>query len=180
MAEDTSLEDKKPNVVTNRRGFNVTVTSVPFTGDEEESRIRESNFHITMNTNVRLDVDDSEMTPFVSGLQEAANELLGDPDNLEMIVSFPYGGEFNPETILNIDVTTRVEIGKDDAHGKRLHLHAILKIRHNSKIRLDFARVKSRMNEILEDKNYPYPVHYVHVEVYNDRGQRVVRYLKKT
>lgn len=159
--------------------FNITVTSVPFTGDEEEAKIRESNFHITMNTNVRLDFELNELLPYVTGLQNAANELLGNPDHIERIVQFPFGGEFNPETILNIDSTTRVEIGKDDAHGRRLHLHAMFKIRHKSKIRLDYAQLKKEMNDILKESNYPFPIAYVHVEVLNDRGQRVMRYLRK-
>lgn len=159
--------------------FNISVTSVPFEGDEAGHKIRTSTFHITMNTNTRIDAPVDEMGEFVEPLQSAANELLGDPDYIEKFLQFPYGGEFNPETVLGIEVTTRVEVGKDDAHGRRLHLHALLKITHNSRVRLSFPILKREMNHILEEKDYPLRVHYLHAEVINDRGERVVRYLKK-
>ena len=167
----------------NSGGIKISVTSVPFAGVESVAAVKDSVFHVTLNTNTRIDVPDSEIEPYVKGLQDAANLLFGDVEYMKRIVKFPYAednGEFDSNHILAVDTTTRVEIGKDDAHGKRLHLHVIFKLTHKSRIHLVFHKVKSEMNSILAEKEYPHRIHYVHVEVFNDRGQRLRRYLHKT
>ena len=142
-----------------------TVEVVEFTPPSQRSRVRHrvSDFFVTMNTNKRIDGDISKDSPLVTLLQQSAAEVFGEDEHVIKFVRFPHGGSWDEENIVGLNVVTGVEIGTDDAHGKRLHLHAQFKVTHTSYIRLDYKELQNEMNRVLEHKGYPLMIHYTHV-----------------
>lgn len=127
---------------------------------------RVSNFHVTLNTNIRIDEDLTPESRLVRVLQDTANQVFGEEGHFTNFVQFPKGGMWNVENIIGLDVVTGVEVGTDDAHGRRLHLHVQFKVRHRSYLRLDGEKIKSEMNIMLNRNAYPHPIAYVHITVH--------------
>jgi hypothetical protein len=101
----------------------------------------------------------------VTKLQAAANETFTNTDRIVKFVTFPHGGSFDPDHIIDIKTVTGVEVGKMD-RGRRLHLHVQFKIRHRTWVRLDPAAIKAEINAVLEESGYPHQIHYIHISVH--------------
>ena len=141
-------------------------------------RRRISDFFIMMNTNTRIDGELTAQSPIVKVLEESARELFGEEAHFTKFVLFPKGGSWDDGHIDSLNVVTGVGIGTDDAHGKRLHLHAQFKVTHRSFIKLDYKVLQSEMNSILEEKKYPLKIHYTHVTFHKSDMSR--EYILKT
>jgi len=141
-------------------------------------RRRVSDFFITMNTNKRIDGELTGSSPLVTILEDSARVLFGQEDHFLKFVRFPKGGQWDNDHIISLDVVTGVEIGTDDAHGKRLHLHGQFKVTHRSYLQLDYKALQDEMNRILESKGYPLMIHYTHVTFH--RADMAREYIGKT
>jgi len=150
----------------------------PPSASQGRVRNRISDFFITMNTNKRIDGELTAESPLVTILEDAARELFGQEEHFLRFVTFPHGGQWDDDHIVALDVVTGVEIGTDDAHGKRLHLHAQFKVTHRSYIRLDYHVLQDEMNRILESKGYPLMIHYTHVTFH--RTDMAREYIRKS
>ena len=145
-------------------GIQKTVEIVPFAqAVRGKVRNRISDFMVTMNTNTRIDGNLTAESPLVKILESAGASLFGEDAHFTKFVKFPKGGSWNAENIVALNVLTGVEVGTDDAHGHRLHLHADFKVTHRSFIKLDYHAIQDEMNRILEAKGYPLRIHYTHV-----------------
>lgn len=120
-------------------------------------RSRISNFHITLNTNVRVGTN---LKSQMENLQKCAAETFTEERSITQFVMFPKGGSWNTKYILGFDVAVGVEVGQNQS---RLHCHVQFKVKHRSYVRLDCGKIKSEMNEILKKNEFNYPIAYVHV-----------------
>jgi len=116
-----------------------------------------------MNTNHWIDGEITPNSPLITLLEQSARELFEDEEHFLKFVRFPKGGQWDDDNIQGLDVVTGVEVGTDDAHGKRLHLHAQFKITHTTYIKLDYKELQKEMNNILGSNGYPLMIHYTHV-----------------
>jgi len=146
------------------------------TGGRVRNRI--SDFFITLNTNKRIDGELTAESPLVTILEDGARDLFGQEEHFLQFVRFPHGGSWDDDHIVALNVVTGIEIGTDDAHGKRLHLHAQFKVTHRSYIRLDYHALQDEMNKILESKGYPLRIHYTHVTFH--RSDMSIEYIRKS
>ena len=112
---------------------------------------------------MRIDEELTSDSSLVTELQSAADRVFSQPAHFTKFVKFPRGGEWNSTHIVGLNVKTGVEVGKDDAHGKRLHLHVQFKVSHRTFVKLDFKEVQEEMNRVLEEMDYPHRIHYTHV-----------------
>lgn len=130
--------------------------------DKKKMPFRVSNFLITMNTNVRF-TEATGIEEWAPGLYQMGERLFGDSDRVGRFVTFPEGGAWDARHIVSVDSTMKVEVGHN-ACGQRLHLHANVKIRHKSYIRLDIPRIQIEANDFLSEMAYPFPIHHLHVK----------------
>ena len=157
-----SDEKKAPSKTPSR--IQKTLEVVKFhSPSKSKVRNRISDFFITMNTNKRIDGVLTGESPLVTILEASAREVFGDEGHFLRFVTFPQGGQWDDDHIVALNVVTGVEIGTDDAHGKRLHLHAQFKVTHRSYIKLDFHALQAEMNKVLRKNGYPLEIHYTHV-----------------
>jgi len=145
-------------------GIQKTVEIVPFTpAVKGKVRNRVSDFFITMNTNTRMSGTITSESPLISVLENASATLFGQEEYFTRFVKFPKGGSWNSENIIALNVLTGVEVGTDEDHGHRLHVHAQFKVTHRSFIKLDYHVIQDEMNKLLEARGYPLRIHYTHV-----------------
>ena len=100
------------------------------TSDKRKMSFRVSNFLITMNTNVRF-ADDLEAMGHSGGLYTMGEAMFRDAETVGKYVLFPKGGQWDGQHIVSVDSASKVEVGHNQK-GRRLHLHATVKIRHHS------------------------------------------------
>lgn len=99
---------------------------------------RYSNFMITINSNIDYDkMTDEEKTKF----KNIAKYVFS--NNIQKYVQFSEDGK----SIYSIEPTYRFEIAPTN---NRLHLHGIIKITHNSKIKLDLNQLRKIINASFE------------------------------
>lgn len=74
-------------------------------------------------------------------LSKALTKLFSHKYLAKIITFLKEGDSYNSDTIESVDGTFAVEVGHDP-RGSRVHAHALLKIAHYSKIRLNYAMIR--------------------------------------
>lgn len=135
---------------------------LPFgtTNKRGESRIRFSNFMITMNTNVRM--SDAQAVEMGQDLYKAIRRVFPDQEGVERFIDWKTGG---PADIERIKVTSKGEVGHN-SKGSRLHFHVGVKIAHRAKIQLKIPDIEQSVNAVLRELGAPYLVLNTHVSVF--------------
>lgn len=143
------------------------------------SGVKHSAFFITISTNVQP-TSQEQADELSSALNEAGHALFSN-EGLEQVVDFvdEYKGDvFDESTIMGIDTKFATELGKD-ARGKRVHLHALVKIDHISKIRLDRDMIQAFVLDFLLDKGIKYVKNvYVNIQAANTEAN-ILDYILK-
>lgn len=129
-------------------GIKSTVVVAPGIGISKkgEGKKNISNFLITLNPNKRF--PEEEWSRRGDILRQMGQVIIG--ENLGELITFPKGGEWTERYIQETSTYVRTEVG-DKRSGNRLHLHIIVKVVHNSFIRLNMEETVRRCNEWLDE-----------------------------
>jgi hypothetical protein len=156
---------------------------------EEESnparRIHVSNFSVTMSTN-RVVPGDEIHEDDIAMLQGVCDYVFG--EHMGDIVQFYEAGpdpsdftldETTPISELlpdgsRIAAISVVEVGTTK-HGRRLHTHTAIGVRHRGKMRLNREKIIELANEYLEQRGYPDRIKYLHITARGPTAQDYVR-----
>jgi hypothetical protein len=131
---------------------------ITLTGDDHQDKLKQSTFLLTINSN---QVVTSMKDPFVRTFKQQIHTILS---NIPEYIAVNSGFIPDPEMIINIRPV--FEIGEKQ---KRLHVHVVIDIKHNSNIKIDTGK-------ITEQSGYYCNSTYIrgHVDL-----QRALRYIKK-
>ena len=130
----------KPNIKVKGKisDFNETV---------KKDQTKQSNFYLTINLNQGYNDDDEHLgddTEIFDGL------LSGMLNHINDYINLPNGVEWNDDNIKDVDVDYVIEKGNTQ---KRLHAHMLIKIKHNTNVKLNFPKIKKYICESLGLKN---------------------------
>lgn len=135
-----------------------TIRNIEKTGRINNHKI--SNFFLTLNTN-------SAELISPSLLRKKGNEFF---EHIEEFFRFLIPGQ-GVNFLDSIDIQTAIESGSK--YG-RVHLHALIKVNHRTKILMDLRKIKSYF-----EKELNLPSVYVNVKFVKDNSISLVNYMRK-
>ncbi len=125
---------------------------------------RVSSFFVTMNTNTSDLVSEAQ-------LKRVAQDYFANLEMEFLHYLHPQEERNNPSYIDNIQIDSTVETGKKE---KRVHLHALIRFEHRTRIQIDLKKSVTFFKEQLDLPNV-----YLHVDFVPDHAQTLKNYMKK-
>lgn len=133
---------------------------------EKNKATKHSNFFLTINTNQQyrndqhLESDRNYFDGVINNISNNLKDYVKDSDNI-----------WNEHNIKNVDVEYVCELG-----GKKqsLHAHVLIKIEHNTNIKLDFDKIKNKVKNDLGLKS----IHFKNYMI-RDNNNNVLNYINK-
>ncbi len=148
---------------------NQTKTSKPKINKSEDPT-KYSNWHLTINPN-KYPLIPEQITEFKEELSGVLKELYAQK-HVPLLFTFDIPGHmWGDEYVKSVDIKYAVEVGHSPGGG-RIHSHSIIKVVHNSSIKLDLQYIRKFLKE-----KYGYPV-YVHYNMVKT-DQALEDYLEK-
>ena len=140
-------------------------------------RLRNSNFFITISTNVKPRT--AQEGSAIGSLLEQGTDRMFSEDVLPAFFRFlpPFEKDTYQANLKEIDVDKRVEIGSRP-RGGRVHSHALMEVVHDSKIHLNYDAMRQWLRE-----NVRHPrITGWHLDVQTIRGNRraILDYIRKS
>ena len=100
---------------------------------------KQSNFLLTLNTNQSYNEDDKHLTDDIEIFDNCINELL---NNIDQHVKLPEGDKWDEDTIKDVNIDYTIERGLKKG---QLHIHIMFKIKHFTKIQLNYDKIKKKI-----------------------------------
>ena len=104
---------------------------------------KQSNFLLTLNTNMQYEKDDKHLNADIEIFDGCINELL---NNVDQYIKLPETDEWNEDTIKDVNIDYTIERGTKKG---QLHIHIMFKIKHFTKIQLNYDKIKKKISDDL-------------------------------
>ena len=108
---------------------------------------KQSNFLLTLNTNQQFKDNDSHLKDDIEIFDNSINQLL---NNIDQYINLPDTDEWNDKFIKDCDIDYTIERG---TIKHQLHIHIMFKIKHFTKIQLNYDKIKKKICSDLGLKN---------------------------
>jgi hypothetical protein len=100
---------------------------------------KQSNFLLTLNTNQQFKDDDPHLKDDIEIFDSCISELL---NNVDQYVKLPETDIWDDNTIKNVDIDYTIERGTKKG---QLHIHIMFKIKHFTRIQLNYDKIKKKI-----------------------------------
>ena len=100
---------------------------------------KQSNFLLTINTNQQYKDEDKHLNDDIEIFDHTINQLL---NNVDAYIKLPENDKWDDETIKNVDIDYTIERGTKKG---QLHIHIMFKIKHHTKIQLNYDKIKKKI-----------------------------------
>lgn len=148
MEQSPTLQANTPD--TDQRGPTLTVRNVTAEKHKDEaSNVKYSGFLITLSTNYKPKTTE-ESQAMGARLNSSIAAVFATHAMIATFIKFLTAGHSYARNIKSVDMVYAIELGKG-AKGGRIHAHIILKIKHNSMIRVDIPAFKEAMLAVLNE-----------------------------
>jgi len=114
---------------------------------EKNIKPKQSNFLLTLNTNMQYKEDDKHLKDDIEIFDNCINQLL---NNVDQYIKIPEGDKWDEDTIKNVDIDYTIERGMKKG---QLHIHIMFKIKHFTKVQLNYPSIKKKICDDLGLKN---------------------------
>ena len=114
---------------------------------EKNEKPKQTNFLLTINSNQQYKDDDKHLENDIEIFDGSINQLL---NNIDDYIKLPDGVNWNDKTIKSCDIDYTIERGTKKG---QLHIHIMFKIRHFTKIQLNYDKIKHKICDDLELNN---------------------------
>lgn len=135
----------------------------------KKAKARHSSWLVTINTNFAVRTGDEPELPEMKQRLTNAYNALFEGDNILDLIEYRDESTAGSEFIDDISVTGTIEIGPVK---RLLHLHAILSIKHRSKIRMRYGKI----TRIVHEKS---PGAYCNLKPFNNSYAYMLDYISK-
>ena len=100
---------------------------------------KQSNFLLTLNTNQQFKEDDKHLKDDIEIFDGCINELL---NNVNEYIKLPEGDKWDEDTIKDVNIDYTIERGLKKG---QLHIHIMFKIKHFTKVQLNYDKIKKKI-----------------------------------
>ena len=100
---------------------------------------KQTNFLLTINTNQQYKEDDDDLQNDIEVFDGSVKELL---NNIEQYIKLPETDKWDDHFIKDIDIDYVLERGQKKG---QLHIHILFKIKHLTKIQLNYDKIKDKI-----------------------------------
>ena len=100
---------------------------------------KQSNFLLTLNTNQQFKENDKHLKDDIEIFDGCINELL---NNVDQYIKLPETDKWDEATIKDVNIDYTIERGLKKG---QLHIHIMFKIKHFSKIQLNYDKIKKKI-----------------------------------
>lgn len=135
--------------------------------DLKKSKSRRSNYFVTINTNQKMNRYSKQMEDLNNNLKNTMNDIFNNID--EYIIIKPKNDSFDGN-IRKIDISTVNEISNKSG----LHNHTSINVLHNSRIALDYGKIRKKVIDDLHLKNI-----YMFSKIYYNNSMNLKDYMLK-
>jgi hypothetical protein len=106
---------------------------------EKNIKPKQSNFLLTINTNQQYKDDDEHLDNDIEVFDSTIKDLL---NNVEQYINLPEMDKWDDQFIKDIDIDYVLERGQKK---EQLHIHILFKIKHHTKIQLNYDKIKNKI-----------------------------------
>ena len=112
---------------------------------------KQTNFLLTINSNQQYKDDDKHLENDIEIFDGSINQLL---NNIDDYIKLPESDTWNDKLIKSCDIDYTIERGTKKG---QLHIHIMFKIRHFTKIQLNYEKIKTKIcNDLGLENIYVY------------------------
>ena len=108
---------------------------------------KQTNFLLTINSNQQYKDDDKHLKDDIEIFDHSINQFL---NNIDEYIKLPENDSWNDKLIKSCDIDYTIERGTKKG---QLHIHIMFKIRHFTKIQLNYEKIKNKICKDLELEN---------------------------
>ncbi len=114
---------------------------------EKNIKPKQSNFLLTLNTNMQYKEDDPHLNDDIEVFDGSINKLL---NNIDEYIKLPDGDVWDDKLIKDCNIDYTIERGLKKG---QLHIHIMFKIKHFTKVQLNYDKIKKQICDDLGLKN---------------------------
>ena len=114
---------------------------------EKNIKPKQSNFLLTLNTNMQYKEDDPHLNDDIEIFYGCINKLL---NNIDEYINLPPNDTWNDKLIKDCNIDYTIERGLNKG---QLHIHIMFKIKHFTKVQLNYDKIKKTICDDLGLKN---------------------------
>ena len=108
---------------------------------------KQSNFLLTLNTNMQYKEDDPHLNDDIEIFDNSINKLL---NNIDEYINLPPNDIWDDKLIKDCNIDYTIERGLKKG---QLHIHIMFKIKHFTKVQLNYDKIKKQICDDLGLKN---------------------------
>jgi len=128
-----------------------------------------SNFLLTINTNQQYKDNDKGLQNDIEVFEICISNIL---ENVDQYINLPEGDLWDDDTIKNVEIDYTIERG---TIKNQLHIHILFKIKHFTKIQLNYQKIKDKIKKDLGLTN----IYMYNKLVRNSGNDNILSYLEK-
>ena len=138
--------------------------------EEKNKKAINSNFLLTINTNQQYKSNDEHLQNDIEFFENTIKNVL---NNIDQYIEIRNDGDvWDDDTIKSIDIDYVIERGTKKG---QIHAHALVKIKHFTRLQLDYKKMKEVVKKDLGLKN----IYLNNRLVRNSGSESIVEYLNK-
>jgi hypothetical protein len=159
-----TTENKKPEIKITAKRQNMTKTAA-----QRAPKPKSSNFLLTINTNQQYKEGDAHLEDDIEIFDATIQSIL---NNIGDYIRLPEGDVWDDDKIKDVSIDYVIEKG----HKKgQLHSHIMIKIKHFSKVLLDYGKIKAKICGDLGLNE----VYMLNKLIRNSGSDNIIQYLEK-
>ena len=109
------------------------------TKKEKNVKPKQTNFLLTINTNQQYKDDDENLQNDIEVFDTTIKEIL---NNIDQFINLPETDKWDDKFIKDFDIDYVLERGQKKG---QLHIHILFKIKHFTKIQLNYDKIKEKI-----------------------------------
>jgi hypothetical protein len=135
---------------------------------KEKNKVLRSNFLLTINTNQQYKDDDKHLESDTKIFDEVINDIL---NHIQEYINIKEGDDFERD-VHDADIDYVIERGTKKG---QIHTHIMFKFKHNTRIQLNYDKIKERIKQRLGLNN----VYMYNKLVRNSGSDNILDYISK-